>query len=297
MKTEKTKEIIKRIKKIEIRTKKLVEGLLSGSYKSVFKGRGIEFSEVREYVPGDDIRTIDWNVTAKMNHPYVKEFIEERDLTVYFIFDISGSGLFGSDKEKKEAAIELLASIMFSAVNNNDRVGMIMFTDKVERFIPARKGKRHVFNLIREMLFYNPKNKKTNILEGLKFATKIIKKKSIIFLVSDFLEEKKDYIKYLSILKQRHDVIAINMRDEREYDIPNIGYIELEDEETGEQILVNTSDPIFQKNFKKLVYENVYGIDLTFKRQGIDMLTLKSQEHFEIPLKKLFTIRERRLSH
>ncbi|MFA6089225.1 MAG: DUF58 domain-containing protein [Candidatus Woesearchaeota archaeon] len=296
IKTEKTREILKSIRKVEIKTKKLVEGLLSGSYKSVFKGRGIEFSEVREYVPGDDIRTIDWNVTAKMNHPYVKEFIEERDLTVYFLFDISASGEFGSKKEKKESAIEICASIMFSAINNNDRVGLLMFSDKVERYVPPRKGKRHVLSLIREMLYYESKNKTTNIYEALRFATRIIKRKSVIFLVSDFFDDSKDYKKYLSILKRRHDVIAINLRDEREFDIPNVGYIELEDEETGEQILVNTNDPMFLKNFKELSNKENKHLENTFKRQGIDMLMVKSGERFDAPLKRLFMLREKRMS-
>jgi len=293
---DKTKDILKNIKKIEIRTKKLVEGLLSGAYKSVFKGRGIEFSEVREYVPGDDIRTIDWNVTAKMNAPYVKEFIEERDLTVFFLFDISASGEFGSKKEKKESAIEICASIMFSAINNNDRVGLIMFSDKVERYVPPRKGKRHIFTLVRELLYFTPKNKRTNIESALKFATNIIKKKSIIFVVSDFLDEKSNYRKYLSILKRRHDVIAVNMRDEREFDIPNIGYVELEDEETGEQILINTNDVDFMKNFKYLANKENESLAALFRKLGIDTLFVRSGEHFEVPLRKLFMLREKRLS-
>lgn len=292
----KTMEILKNIKKIEIRTKRLVEGLLSGAYKSVFKGRGIEFSEVREYVPGDDVRTIDWNVTAKMNHPYVKEFIEERDLTVYFLFDVSASGEFGSKKEKKESAIEICASIMFSAINNNDRVGLIMFSDKVERYIPPRKGKRHIFTLIREMLYFTPKNKTTNVQNALRFATRIIKKKSVIFVVSDFFDDNLNYRKYLSILKQRHDVIAINMRDEREFDIPDIGYVELEDEETGEQILVNTNDSDFLKNFKYLSNKENENLAASFRKLGIDTLFVRSGEHFEVPLRRLFLLREKRLA-
>jgi uncharacterized protein (DUF58 family) len=202
-----TKEILKEIRKIEILTKHKVEGILQGVYYLVFKGRGIEFSEVREYMVGDDIRTIDWNVTARLNEPYVKEFIEERDLTVYIVFDISGSSFFGSEKSKKIASIELAASIMYSAVKNNDNIGLALFTTEVEHFIRPRKGRKHFLKLIRDMIYFKPKNKQTDLGNSFKFLSNVIKKKSIIFVISDFFDE--GYDKYLKVLSMKNDVIAI----------------------------------------------------------------------------------------
>ncbi len=288
----KSKDVLKNIKKIEIKTRYLVEGLLQGAYHSVFKGRGIEFSEVREYAIGDDVRTIDWNVTARMNHPYIKEFIEERDLTIYIIFDVSGSGEFGSSKSKKESAIELCASLMFAALRNNDKVGIALFTDKVERFIYPRKGRKHVLKMIREMIYFKPENKRTDLKNTLDYMSKVIKKRSIIFIVSDFISE--DFSKPLKLLKNKHDIIAINMYDIREVQLPDVGYIELEDEETGEQILVDTSDPEFRDEYAKLADERTENLRKSMKKMKIDMIGIRSGEQFDVSLRKFFIQRLKR---
>jgi len=289
-----TRQILRKVKKIEIKTKHLVEGLLQGAYHSVFKGMGIEFSEVREYIPGDDIRTIDWKVTARMNQPYVKEFIEERDLTVYIVLDISASSEFGSEKSKKEAAIELAASLMFAALRNNDRVGLCLFTKEVERYIPPRKGKRHILKLVREIIEYKPKHKTTELTSPLIFLSRVAKKRSIIFVMSDFFTEKS-YERQLKILRNKHDVIAVNVNDIREQEIPDIGYIELEDEETGEQLLLNTSDKEFRDTYVNLIKEKNFKLKESLRKLKIDLVQLKSDEPFEIPLRKFFRLREKRM--
>lgn len=289
-----TQAILKKVKKIEIKTKHLVDGLLQGAYHSVFKGTGIEFSEVREYTPGDDIRSIDWNVTARMNQPFVKEFIEERDLTVYIVLDVSASNDFGSEKSKKEAAIELSASLMFAALRNNDRVGLCLFTKEAEKYIPPRKGKKHILKLIRDMIEYKPLHKTTNLISTLVFLSRVIKKRSIIFLISDFFTDT-NFQKQLRLLKKKHDVIAININDIRESTIPDVGYIELEDEETGEQLLLDTSSKEFRENYVKLIKQRNDELTNKLKRLRIDLVHLKSDEPFEIPLKRFFRLRERRM--
>jgi len=290
----KTREILKQVKKLELKTKKLVDGLLFGAYHSIFKGRGIEFSEVREYAFGDDVRTIDWNVTARMNHPYVKEFIEERDLNVVVVFDVSASSEFGSTKEKKEAAIELAASLMFAAMRNNDNVGLALFTDRVERFIPLRKGKRHILKLIRQLVYYEPESRTSDLKESLIFISKILRKRSIIFIISDFIF-KHNYMKPLKILRNRHDVIAININDVREKEIPDVGYIELEDSETGEQVLVNTSDESFRKQYVRLVRERNRKFEREMKRVKVDYMRILSDEPYEVPIRNFFRLRMKRL--
>jgi uncharacterized protein (DUF58 family) len=290
---EKAKKILKSVKRIELNTKNLVDGLLQGSYHSVFKGRGIEFSEVREYVPGDDIRTIDWNVTARMNSPYIKEFIEERDLTLYVLFDISASSDFGSAKEKKELAAEISASLFFSAMRNNDKCGVILFSDEVEKFIPAKKGKEHMMRLIREMIYYKPKKKGTDINKALSFASKIIKKRSIIFIVSDFIAPINP--KLLRYIKRNNDVIALHLYDNREIEFPDIGFIELEDSETGETIIVNTSDKEFRKNYLTLSKKKKKEIESFFRLNLIDYVPINTDDSFENPLRKFFFNRMRRV--
>ncbi|MCK4736623.1 MAG: DUF58 domain-containing protein, partial [Methanophagales archaeon] len=226
------KEVLKRVKKIELKTKVLVDGLISGEYHSIFKGRGIEFSEVREYVPGDDVRAIDWNVTARLNAPFVKEFIEERDLTLFIVFDLSSSNEFGFQRSKKDVCYDIAASLMFAAMRNNDNVGLCLFTDRVEKFVPPRKGKKHILKLLRELIYHEPKSKTTDIRTALSYLNKVIKKRSIIFIISDFLTP--DFEKPLKQLKSKHDVILVDMADVHEEDIPDIGYAFLEDYETGE---------------------------------------------------------------
>jgi len=286
-------KILKRIRKIEIKTRVLAEGLLQGAYHSIFKGRGIEFSEVREYTMEDDVRSIDWNVTARMNHPYVKEYIEERDMNMMFVFDISRSADFGSTKAKRETAVEMAASLAFAAMRNNDNVGLVLFSGAVEKYIPLRKGKRHVLRIIREMLYHRPKNSGTDIAKALGFVSNVCKKKGIIFLISDFMADSA-YQKQLRILRRRHDVIALNIGDIREQDIPDIGYIELEDAESGEQMLVNTSDKEFRKNYVRLVRQQRNSWKKMMARVGIDTIQLLSGEAFDVPLRKFFAMRLRR---
>ncbi len=288
-----TKNILKQVKKIEIVTKQLVDGLVAGNYHSIFKGQGVEFSEIREYFPGDDIRVIDWKVTARFNHPFVKEFIEERDLNVYFIFDYSASNSFGNLIEKRRKAIEITATLMFSAVRNNDNVGLFIFTEGIENFIPARKGRRHVLKLVSSLVSHNPQSKKTNLEKSLSYVANIIKKRSVVFIISDFYNQ--NFEKPLKILKRKNDVIAIKISDIREIQIPDVGLIQLEDEETGEQILVDTSDETFRKNYEKIILKEEERLNKMFKKNKIDVITIRTDEPYEIPLKRFFKIRERRL--
>jgi len=284
------KQILKQIKSLEIDTKRLVDGLISGNYHSIFKGRGIEFSEIREYKAGDDIRAIDWNVTARFNKPFIKEFIEERDLKVYFVLDVSGSGSFGNNVEKKRKAIELIASLMFSAMRNNDAVGVFLITEEIEKFIPARKGRKHILKLLTELVVFKPKSKKTDLNKPLRSISKILKRRSIIFVVSDFFAE--NFSKPLKILKKRNDVIAVRITDKREKEIPDVGYIELEDEETGEQILVDTSDREFREKYYSIVKKNDFELIKLFRRYKIDFIEILTEEGYEGPLKKFFKMRK-----
>ncbi len=290
---QRTKEIIKQVRKIEISTKKLVDGIITGNYHSVFKGQGIEFSEIREYNPGDDIRTIDWKVTARFNHPFIKEFIEERNLRMFFAFDVSGSGSFGNNISKKRKAIELIASLMFAALRNNDKVGLFLFTDNVEKFIPARKGRRHILKLISTIVSYEPQSKKTNLNNSLSYVSKVIKKRSILFIISDFYSS--DFSKPLKILRNKNDVIAINISDLREKEIPEVGLIQLEDEETGEQLLVDTSDLDFRKGYTKLVNEVQRKLNFQLRKMKIDTINILTNEPYDIPLKRFFKIRKQRV--
>jgi len=287
------KDTLRQIKKIDIKTKKLVNGLISGNYHSIFKGNGIEFSEIREYKSGDDIRAIDWNVTARYNSPFVKEFIEERDLNVYFVLDMSSSGLFGKNISKTKKAIDLIASLMFSAIGNNDNVGAILFTSDVEKFIPARKGKKHILKLLNIILEFKPKYKTTNIKAALNFTSKVLKRKSTVFMVSDFYSE--NFTKPLKILKQKQDLIAIRITDNIEKELPDVGLIELEDEETGEQILVDTSDQEFQNNYKKEIQKNETKLTNIFKKYKIDQIEITTEESYEKPLRKFFNSRKKRM--
>jgi len=287
-----TKDILKQVRKIEIVTKHLVDGLIAGNYHSIFKGQGIEFSEIRDYRPGDDIRTIDWKVTARFDHPFIKEFIEERDLHVYFVFDYSGSNNFGNLTLKRRKAIELTATLMFSAMRNNDNVGLFMFTDDIEKFIPARKGRRHVLKLISSLVSHQPQSKKTNIEKALSYVSNIIKKRSIVFILSDFYNQ--DFAKPLKLLKKRHDVIAIRVNDTRETQIPDVGLIQLEDGETGEQLLVDTSDEGFRKNYAKLMNAEETRLNHIFNKNKVDTISINTDISYELPLRKFFKIRQTR---
>lgn len=288
-----TKEIIRKVKKLEITTKHLVDGLITGNYHSVFKGQGIEFSESREYRVGDDIRSIDWKVTARFNEPFIKEFIEERDLHVYFALDMSGSSSFGNNVSKRNKALELVASLMFAALKNNDNVGLFLFTDTIENFIPARKGRKHVLKAISTLVRFQPQSTRTDLRGSLEFISKVIKKRSIVFVISDFFDT--DFIQPLKILKNKQDVIALRVIDKREQEIPDIGLIELEDEETGEQILVDTSDEIFRENYKKQIFRHEQELIHSLRKIKIDMVQILTDEPFEIPLKKFFKLRLQRV--
>lgn len=288
-----TKEILNTVKKIEITTKHLVDGLIAGNYHSIFKGQGIEFSEIREYRPGDDVRAIDWNVTARYNHPYIKEFIEERDLQVYFAFDYSASGEFGDKVDKKRKAIEITATLLFSALRNNDNIGAFIFTEDVEKFIPARKGRRHVLKIISELVSHTGQSKKTNINNSLQGIAHIIKKRSILFIISDFYSE--DFSRPLPLLKKKNDVIAIKIRDHREKSLPDVGLVQIEDEETGEQLLIDTSDEEFRKNYSHIIKEQDKKTLNQFKKHNIDVIEIETDDAYEIPLKKFFKTRQKKV--
>ena len=282
-----TQEILKQIKKLEISTKYLVHDLLAGNYHSIFKGQGIEFSELREYRSGDDLRSIDWNVTARYNQPYVKKFVEERSLEVYFIFDLSGSGSFGTKISKERKGLEILASVMFAALRNDDKVGMFLFTEKIEKFIPARKGKKHVLKILTSIIAFQPKYKTTNLKTTLVQVSQILKKRSVLFIVSDFFD-CSDYLKPLKILRQKHDVIFLKITDCREQEFPKIGLIELEDIETGEQILVDTSNVNFLRNYNESVLKNDIQLMSNLRKLKVDCVKILSDENYEIPLRKFF---------
>lgn len=288
------KDILKQVKRIEITTKHLVDGLIAGNYHSVFKGQGIEFSDIREYMPGDDIRSIDWKVTARFDQPYVKEFIEERDLNVYFAFDFSGSSSFGSTISKVQKALELTASLMFSAVKNNDNIGLFLFTDRLERFIPARKGRKHLLQALSTLVSYEPKSRATDINNALASIAKIIKKRSVLFVISDF--HPLNFMQAMKLLKARHDVIAINVSDTRESGLPDVGLIQLEDEETGEQILVNTSDRQFRTNYQRMMAEENLKLASLFRKLKVDTINILTDEPYETPLRKFFKTRKYRVA-
>jgi uncharacterized protein (DUF58 family) len=287
------KEVLKRVKKIELNTKGLVDGLISGEYHSIFKGRGIEFSEVREYRPGDDIRAIDWNVTARFNAPYVKEFIEERDLTLLIVFDVSSSSEFGFQRSKKDVCYDIAASLMFAALRNNDNVGLCLFTDRVEKFVPPGKGKKHILKLLRDLIYYEPKSKTTDVRTALTYLNNVIKKRSIIFIISDFLSP--DFEKPLKQLRSTHDVILVDIVDVREEELPDIGYVFLEDYETGEQMLVDTSDREFRKRYTELVRNSRDELLAKITRLHVDIIRVNTSEPFYIPLQRFFKMRERKV--
>jgi len=283
-----TSELLKKVRKIEIKTRGLSSHIFSGEYHSAFKGRGMAFSEVREYTPGDDIRSIDWNVTARFNTPFVKVFEEERELSVVLLVDVSASGLFGTSKQQKQELItELCAVVAFSASQNNDKIGVIFFSDKIEKFIPPKKGKTHVLRIIRELLEFKPENKQTNIELALKYLSNIIKKRSIVFVLSDFLTDN-NYKDALKIANKKHDIVALRIVDKAEMELPDVGLIKLKDNETEKITWVNTSDKIFRKQLaiNQLKFEEE--IKDTFNRSGIDATKIFTHESYVKPLMNLF---------
>lgn len=287
------KEILKKVKRIEIQTRGLVNDVFSGEYHSVFKGRGMEFSEVREYQVGDDIRTIDWNVTARSDHPYVKVFEEERELTVMLLVDVSSSGEFGTvDRMKGELAIEICALLAFSAIKNNDKVGLIIFTDRIEKFVPSKKGRSHVLRVLRELLYHRPQGHGTDIAMALQYLSRVTTRRAVVFLVSDFLSE--DYEKALRIANRRHDLVAITITDPRELELPNIGFVELEDAETGETLLVDTSDLGVQHEFVTTTDEARRLRDRLFRSMSVDSIDIRTDMSYVEPLIRFFRQRAKR---
>ncbi|MDA0207138.1 MAG: DUF58 domain-containing protein [Acidobacteria bacterium] len=289
-----SKDLAKKIRLIQIHSRRAVNDVLAGEYHSVFKGRGMEFDEVREYAPGDEIRSIDWNVTARMGKPFIKRYVEERELTVLLIVDLSASGDFGSKAQRKnEVAAELCALLSFSAIRNNDKVGLIAFTDRVEKFIPPKKGSTHVMRLVTDLLQFKPQGKGTNLTAALEYAGRITHRKSIIFIVSDFLDSCYD--KPLKVLSRRHDVVAVSVNDPHEAELPNVGLIELTDAETGQRRIFDSSAPSVRKRFKALAMERNKSLESSFRQLSIDQIRVTAGEDYLLDLISFFRRRERRL--
>ncbi len=289
------RELIKRIRKLEIATRKVVSSVLSGQYHSVFKGRGMAFSEVRQYQPGDEVRTIDWNVTARMNDAYVKVFTEERELTVMLMVDVSASESFGSvDRSKAEIAAEVAAQIAFSAIANNDRVGLILFSDQIEKVVPPRKGRSHVLRLVSDVLSFTPKGKGTNLSVGLTYLTHVAKRKTIAFLVSDFLA--KDYEQALRIVARKHDLVPVTLIDPLEEKFPAMGVVDFEDPETGQRFTVDTSDPRVRGRFAQHMAARRDERNKLFKKLQLDSVELRANQEYSSALQKFFRLRARRMA-
>ena len=314
------REIIKKIRLIELRTNRLVSETLAGQYHSVFKGQGMNFDEVREYQPGDDVRAIDWNVTARMDHPYIKKFVEERELTVMLVVDVSGSGLFGSiEASKRELAAEIASVLAFSATRNNDKVGLLLFTDTVEKFIPPRKGRSHVLRVIRDILFYEPRRAGTDLNVALDFLGRVLSHRAIVVVVSDFLgqsaptrREVDAHLRRSVILSEtlgqasltalrqvnrRHDVVAVQITDRFELELPNLGYLVLKDAETGEVIEINTGNDRRRHAFARRQDERQKDLRRLFAAAGIDSIQLRTDRPYAAELGRFFETREKRRRH
>lgn len=288
-----TREILKKIRRLELRTRRLVDSMFAGSYHSVFKGRGMNFEEVREYTPGDEIRSIDWNVTARMNTPFVKKFTEERELTVMLVVDVSTSGDFGSvQSSKRELAAEVASILAFSAIQNNDKVGLLLFTDEVELFIHPKKGRMHTLRLIREMLYFRPRRRGTNLAAALEYLNKVVTRRAVVFLISDFLDE--GYDKPLAVAARRHDLVAMPVIDPGEEELPDIGIVTLEDPETGEQIDVNTSSRALRGAYLALEEKRKKATAQQLRKVGIDTIPLRTNEDYLHVLRAFFERREQR---
>jgi uncharacterized protein (DUF58 family) len=314
------REILKKIRQIEIRTNRLVSETLAGQYHSVFKGQGMNFDEVREYQPGDEVRTIDWNVTARMNHPFVKKFVEERELTLMLVVDVSGSGLFGSrGQSKRELAAEIASVLAFSAIRNNDKVGLILFTDEVEKFIPPRKGRKHVLRVIREVLFFEPKRRGTDLNTALEFLLRVTPHRAIATVISDFIgspavgsgsrrRKLRPQMMLLESLAQasfallrqanrRHDLVAVQIADRYELELPNLGRLVLNDAETGEVVEINTGDTRKRAAFAERQARSQNDLARLFRSAGIDAIQLRTDQPYGVALGRFFETRERRRLH
>ncbi len=287
-------EIFRQVRQVHIRTRRLVDGIFAGEYHSVFKGRGIEFAEVREYVPGDDVRTIDWNVTARVGQPFVKQYVEERELTVMLLIDLSASGHFASGPRRKtRIAIELGAVLALSAINNNDKVGLILFTDRVELFVPPRKGKNRALRLIRDMLAFKPRRRGTDVAAALEYLHKVMPRRSISFLISDFFAG--DFERPLRLTRQRHDLVPICLIDRRDYALPAVGFVRLRDLETGEERLVDTGSKRVRERFAAARGRARAERRRLFRALGIDFIEVPTEKPYVGPLMRFFRSRERRL--
>ena len=288
-------EILKKIRALEIKTKGLVQTAFAGDYHSVFKGRGMNFEDVREYQPGDEIRAIDWNVTARLGAAFVKKFTEERELTVILVVDVSASGNFGSSSQsKRELAAEVACLLAFSAIRNNDKVGLLLFSDRVELFIPPKKGRSHTLRIIREILFFEPAGRGTAPALALDYLNKVVTRRAVVFFVSDF--QTGDFSRELSVSGRRHDFIAVHIQDQREEHLPNVGIITLEDAETGEQIEVNTADRSTRARFSALAEAHRAELNRTLRRNNIDAILLRTGENYLPALRAFFKQRERRMA-
>ena len=285
-----THELLKKVRKIEIKTRGLSQNIFAGQYHTAFKGRGMTFAEVREYQYGDDVRSIDWNVTARFGHPFIKVFEEERELTVMLLVDVSGSRDFGTGfMLKKDIITEVAATLAFSTIQNNDKVGVIFFSDKIEKFIPPKKGKKHVLHIIRELLVFEPSSRQTDIGGALKYFTNAIKKHSTAFVISDFMDHGFD--RTLQIANRKHDIAALQVYDIREAEIPNVGLIKLKDAETGERIWIDTADKRLRTSYKHKWNERQLELQKTFKQSGVDSVTMSTIEDYVRALMKLFRLR------
>lgn len=281
-------ELLKKIRKIEIKTRGLSQNIFAGEYHSAYKGRGVIFSEVREYVPGDDVRDIDWNVTARQNKPFVKVYEEERELTVMLLVDVSGSRSFGAVGEAKmEKMAEIAATLAFSSIQNNDKVGMIMFSDKIEKFIPPKKGRKHILLLIREIINYQPENEGTDIDQALRFLTNAIKKRTAAFLISDMIDTH-DYTQSLMIASRKHDLVTLQVYDKRDCEMPNIGLVKMRDLETGETAWIDTSSKSVRKTYAKAWYDRQQWITSVMTKSGVDMTSIATDEDFVKALLGMF---------
>tara|TARA_B100001115_G_C15847404_1_gene427730 strand:+ start:4480 stop:5358 length:879 start_codon:yes stop_codon:yes gene_type:complete len=286
-------EILEKVRLIEIRSRNVVNDLFAGEYHSAFKGRGMEFAEVREYLRGDDVRTIDWNVTARTGSPYVKVFDEEREQTVMLLVDASASGAFGSVQQMKgEVGVEISALLAFAAIKNNDRVGLLIFTDEVEVFIPPKKGRKHVLRVIRELLYFQPQGKRTSITSALDYLDRVLHRRSVVFLISDFIDE--DYERPLQLMRRRHDMVAVSIFDPRERALPDVGFINLQDAETGEQFLVDSSRREVRAYFAQQQEREDQQRRALFRRNGIDEVPIDITKSYVDPLVRLFHERVRR---
>lgn len=280
------KELIRQIKRIDITTKQVVQGLRAGYHHSVFRGQGIEFAEIREYVPGDDIRAIDWKVTARLSRPFIKQFAEEREQTFYVVLDVSGSGGFGSSVTRQRRAIEIAASLIFAAVENNDRIGLCLVSDQVEKFVRAKGGRRHAVRLLNIILDNKPCSRRTDLAAALRFLCHVLKRRSSVILISDF--DSPPFFRDLAILRRRHEVIAIRLTDPVEENLPDVGLLALEDLESGEQVLVDTSDEEFRERYRRLVAGSEEELDHELMQSGTAFISVLTTEPYDVPLKQLF---------